>query len=252
MDFFGILFDMKNGKKVPYSKTYFDTLFAAKLAEMQVKTLTGTLPLTFVTNENHLRSWTIYGNNNVGENKFDVAAYNADYRALVIKEFNQKTTSRGIAFGISLIIFYFVIPLSNKHGATYFEQKYKLSHVNRKDGYLVKKSKIMIRPIVYYLIPFIALLVGSKNSIIIIMIGYLFINCLLLIFSKNNMDLAERILKMTTCSIEESLLFESEEQEKEYFNSEEGRKIEDPDYLDRLSNLKKIKLVKSRDEELKG
>ena len=84
------------------------------------------------------------------------------------------------------------------------------------------------------------------------MIGYLFINCLLLIFSKNNMDLAERILKMTTCSIEESLLFESEEQEKEYFNSEEGRKIEDPDYLDRLSNLKKIKLVKSRDEELKG
>ena len=63
MDFYGILFDMKNGKKVPYSKNYFDTLFAAKLKEIGVKTLTGTLPLTFTTSETALRSWTIYGNN---------------------------------------------------------------------------------------------------------------------------------------------------------------------------------------------
>lgn len=61
MDFFGILFDMKNGKKVPYSKNYFDTLFAENLAG--VTTLTGTLPLTFTTSETALRSWTIYGNN---------------------------------------------------------------------------------------------------------------------------------------------------------------------------------------------
>lgn len=61
MNFFGILFDMKNGKKIPYSKTYFDTLFAAKLGGSDVKTLTGTLPLTFTTSETALRSWTIYG-----------------------------------------------------------------------------------------------------------------------------------------------------------------------------------------------
>lgn len=59
MDFFGILFDMKNGKKIPYSKNYFDTLFAENLAG--VTTLTGTLPLTFTTSETKLRSWTIYG-----------------------------------------------------------------------------------------------------------------------------------------------------------------------------------------------
>ena len=63
MDFFGILYDIKNGKKVPYSKTYFDTLFAAKLEELGVKTITGTLPLTFSTSEDKLRDWTIYGNN---------------------------------------------------------------------------------------------------------------------------------------------------------------------------------------------
>lgn len=103
MDFFGILYDMKNGKKVPYSKSYFDTLFAENLAG--VTTLTGTLPLTFTTSETALRSWTlhgahmrhtieyppmmdypayiyagaagaadtwtIYGNNNIGKNLFD-------------------------------------------------------------------------------------------------------------------------------------------------------------------------------------
>lgn len=61
MDFFGILFDMKNGSKMPYSKNYFDALFAAKLEELGVKTITGTLPLTFTTSETALRSWTIYG-----------------------------------------------------------------------------------------------------------------------------------------------------------------------------------------------
>lgn len=63
MNYFDILLQMKTGQKVPYSKDYFDTLFTAKLAEMQIKTLTGTLPLTFRTSETALRSWTIYGNN---------------------------------------------------------------------------------------------------------------------------------------------------------------------------------------------
>jgi hypothetical protein len=56
---------------------------------------------------------------------------------------------------------------------------------------------------------------------------------------------------MTTCSVTESLLFENEKDEKAYFNTEEGKKINDPDYLDRLSSAKEIKLVISRDEELK-
>lgn len=63
MDFYGILFDMKNGSKVPYSKNFFDTLFAAKLEELGVKTITGVLPLTFTTSKTALRSWTIHGNN---------------------------------------------------------------------------------------------------------------------------------------------------------------------------------------------
>lgn len=76
MDFFDILFDMKNGSKMPYSKNYFDTMFAAKLEELGVKTITGTLPLTFTTHTaGEAVDWKIYGNaQGVGErteNLFD-------------------------------------------------------------------------------------------------------------------------------------------------------------------------------------
>lgn len=178
-------------------------------------------------------------------------SFNEEYRSLKIKDFNQKAISRGVAFAIAFTIFYLIIPLNNKNGATIFEKKYQLAHVNSKNGYLVKKYKLILRPFVYYLIPFIALLVWTKNSIIIVLIGYIFINCLLLIFSKNNLDLSERFLNMTTCSEQESLLFENEKDEKAFFNTKEGKQIIDPDYLDKLSNAKEIKLVTSRDEELK-
>lgn len=61
MNYFDILFQMKTGNKVPYSKDYFDALFAAKLAEMQIKTLTGTLPMMFRANGTALIDYRIYG-----------------------------------------------------------------------------------------------------------------------------------------------------------------------------------------------
>lgn len=177
--------------------------------------------------------------------------FNEEYRNLVIKDFNAKAISRSVAFATSLLIYYFIIPLSNKYGATLFEKSYKLAHTNKKDGYLIKKWKVIIRPFIYYLIPFIAVVIGSKNSIIIVLLGYLFINFLLLIFSKNNLDFGDRVLSITTCSIEESLLFKNETEEIEYFNSEEGKKIDDPEFLEKLENMKGIKTYTSRDEEIK-
>lgn len=176
---------------------------------------------------------------------------NEEYRNLVIKDFNSKAISRSVSFAISLLVFYFIIPLTNKYKATLGEKSYKLAHVNNKDGYLIKNNKAIIRPFIYYLIPFIAIVIGSKNSIIIVLLGYLFINFLLLIFSKNNLDFGDRILNMTTCSIEESLLFKNEKEEVEYFKTEEGKKIEDPEFLDRLSKMNDMKVYTSRDEELK-
>ena len=68
MNFYDILFQRHNAEKIPYSKTYFDTLFAEKLEELGVKTITGTLPLTLTAKGGSAVDWTIYGNSGgVGE-----------------------------------------------------------------------------------------------------------------------------------------------------------------------------------------
>lgn len=41
---------------------YWTLLYGRRLSDIMIKTLTGTLPLTFRTSETALRSWTIYGN----------------------------------------------------------------------------------------------------------------------------------------------------------------------------------------------
>lgn len=73
MNFYDILFQRHNAEKIPYSKTYFDTLFAEKLKNLEIKTLTGTLPLTFTAKGGNAADWTISGNDNVGANKFNFA-----------------------------------------------------------------------------------------------------------------------------------------------------------------------------------
>ena len=34
--------------------------------------------------------------------------YNEEYRSLVVKDFNQKAISRGVAFGLGFVVFYLI------------------------------------------------------------------------------------------------------------------------------------------------
>lgn len=61
---------LKASKGLPVSDSYA-ALWGKCAAESGIKTLTGRLPLFFITSENKLRDWVIYGNNNVGKNLFD-------------------------------------------------------------------------------------------------------------------------------------------------------------------------------------
>lgn len=177
--------------------------------------------------------------------------YNEKYRLLILETFSYETWSRSIAFLISVIVSYIIIPLKNKEGSTFFEKVFKLGNVDSKTGYLLTKKKIILRPVVYYLVPFLAVIVGSNYSIVIFGIGYIFINFLMLLFSNDNADLANKLIKIESVSIEESLLFENSEDEKAFMESPEGQQIDDIDYLNRLSEIKKVNLNVSRNEELK-
>ena len=181
--------------------------------------------------------------------KDQLQIYNDEYNDLVLSVGKSEALSRAIAFLLSLIVFYLIIPLTNKYGSTLFEKIYKLAHINSKNGYLAKKYKIVLRPFIYFTIPFFAVFNGSKNSLIIILIGYFFINILLLVFSKENKDFSNRLLKISTCSINESLLFKNEKEEQDFFNTDEGKKIEDPEFLDKLSKTRNIKIPTSNNNE---
>lgn len=177
--------------------------------------------------------------------------YNEEYEILILDNFSYETWSRTIAFIISACLIYVFVPLKNKEGASLFEKIFKLGNVDSKTGYLLTKKKIILRPVVYYLIPLFAIMVGSNYSIIIFGIGYIFINLLMLLFSNDNADLANKLIKIESVSIEESLLFENSEDEKAFMESPEGQQIDDIDYLNRLSEIKKVNLNVSRNEELK-
>lgn len=170
--------------------------------------------------------------------------YNAEYGELLIDVFNYESTSRLISFALSLLIFYIIIPLKSTYKSTLFEKIYGISHVNYKDGYLINNLKVILRPILLYLFYFLGLIRFSKFSIIILIIGSLFLNYLIMLFTNNNVDIPDKILKMESCSICESLIFKNHNEELEYLKKEEAKTIEDLAFLEKLENIKKFKIKK--------
>lgn len=124
--------------------------------------------------------------------------------------------NRSISITLSFIIFYLIIPLTNKYGSTLFERIFDIAHINIKNGYLVKKYKIILKSLINYIIPIIGIILGTTYSIVILTIGFLFLNFLDIVVSKNNLDLGEMILRIETASIKESLLFKDKNEENNY------------------------------------
>ena len=177
--------------------------------------------------------------------------FNVEYNSLYNDVATLEMSARIISFLISIIIFYYIIPLTNKYGSTLIEKAYKLGHSNYINGYLVPRWKIALRPVIYFLIPFIGIVYFTRNTIIIFIIAYLALNLLILLVSKKNLDFADKILKMNTCYINESLLFKNREEEEAYFESEEGKKITDVDFVSTLENMDALNVTAPQEKERK-
>lgn len=177
--------------------------------------------------------------------------FNAEYNSLYNDVAALEMSARIISFLVSILIFYYIIPLTNKYGSTLIEKVYKLGHSNYINGYLVPRWKIALRPIIYFLIPFIGIVYFTRNTIIIFIIAYLALNLLILLVSKKNLDFADKILKMNTCYINESLLFKNRAEEEAYFESEEGKKITDVDFVSTLENMDALNVTSPQEKERK-
>lgn len=171
-----------------------------------------------------------------------VEGYNKDYYDLNVKIYHAEAYSRMISFILMFIFVFIVMPLKNKESSTLWEMKYGIGHVNVKNGYLVSKWKIILRNFLTCIIPFIGITIANKYSIIILFVGYLLLDSLLMLFSHENLGIADKLLRMESCSIKESLLFVNKEEEEEFWLSDEGRRIDDTEFLSKLQKAEEINI----------
>lgn len=173
-----------------------------------------------------------------------VQEYQNDCRVLSTIE----TTNRLISGAISIVIFYIVFPLVSKSGTPIFHKVEKIGFVNKKDGYSVRKWKLLVKPLIMFILPMIGLIGFSKYSIISLIILPFFVDFLLIIFTNNHASLSELILKIECVDRENSLIFTSEEEEEIYAKAE----VHDLEYLEKLENIASISDKAIDDKEKKG
>ena len=82
----------------------------------------------------------------------------------------------------------------------------------------------------------------SKYAVIILIIGSLFLNYLILLFSAKNNEIPENLLKIESCSIDESLLFKNYNEEIAYSQKEEAKEVNDIDFLNKLESISNISI----------
>jgi hypothetical protein len=175
--------------------------------------------------------------------------YDDNYKDLKQARALHQTYSRAVSFILIFIIYFIVIPSKNKYYSTIFENKQKIAYVNQIDGYLAKPWKIIFKRLLLLIIPFFGFVGFSKYAIIILVLGSLFLNYLIMLFSSKNNEIPENMLKIESCSIDESLLFKSYKEEQEYFQKEESKEINDVDFLSRLENIQNISLPKQNNKK---
>ena len=176
--------------------------------------------------------------------------FNQDYRKAVLHIDYTNICSRVSSFLLAIIVLYIVFPFVLKDKVTIFEKIFNIVYINKKDGYHVKAYKVLLRLLVYFSLPFIGILYFSLASFVILAIGPLFINALLIIFSSQNNDLYNRILKVIAVNKNESIIFKNESEEKAY-EEKHPSYIADQAFLQSLQSISSISLHESRSDEIK-
>ena len=166
-----------------------------------------------------------------------VIQFNSKYAISVNNNLLYESIARISSFGISVLVFYLIIPFTNKHRATIGEKICCFAHVNYSDGYAIKKYKTCLRPFVEFLIPAILIYLASSPAFYVFAFFYQFLSVLTMLIGEKHQDFADKILKMSLVDENDSLIFINETQEKEYEDNEEYIETNDKDFLDKLSNI---------------
>lgn len=142
--------------------------------------------------------------------------YNKEYFDVLSKNNLYETISRASGILFSLLVFFVIIPLTNKSSQTLAEKLFKIGNVEAKNGYTLKKYKVILRCLITYLLPSLGVIFLSMYSFIILTIGLLFLNLMIMILSSNNKDISQKILKIDSVDLNQSLIFKNKSEEKEF------------------------------------
>lgn len=162
--------------------------------------------------------------------------FDEEYASLLYETYADECYSRGIAMFVSISLFYWLIPLGNHSRGTYFEKLFGIGLANYKNGFLAKRFQVWLRPVIYYLIPFLGCLFWNAYSVLLCSATPLLINLLLLLFHKENRDLTDLILSLQRVSLADSLLYQNEKEMNEASKKLEEEAEED-DYLNALESV---------------
>ena len=174
-----------------------------------------------------------------------VEEFNEEYFELNATTYSHECYSRMIAFILSFVVVFVIIPFKDEYNRTFFMKRFDLAYVNEKNGYRLRKNRIIIRNIICVIIPFIGYIIANKYSVVILILGYYLLDYLLLLFSKNNTNISDGILHIETCKFSESLIFDDSLDEDRYLQSEEGQKVSDETFVRMLENTEEIIAPKS-------
>ena len=154
--------------------------------------------------------------------------------------------SRVTSLAISVIVFYVVIPLLDKNGSTIFENKFKIGYVNNRNYLQIKKWKVPLRALIYFILPLIGMIFYNNYTLVILIIFPIFLNPAAILLNKRNADFYELICSAKACDLVASEIFKTEDELK---NFEKQQEVSDTNYLENLKNADSLKIKNKGDNQ---
>ena len=151
----------------------------------------------------------------------------------------------------SILVLYIIIPACFKAHQTLGKKIFGYGYINTKNGQIVNYYKVLLKILMAMVLPLIGMYFLTIYTIIMLVVFPYFINIMYYLLRAKDYDILDKILRIKLVNIKDSLIFDSEEAEKEYFANEDMSEYDESekDYTNMLSNVGTLDL-KSVEEKI--
>ena len=174
-----------------------------------------------------------------------------EYRESLMYKANVELSSRVLSIGLSVIIFYIVIPCILKNGTTIGSKINRIGFVNNRNGFRMKWYKNIFRTLALFTLPIFGFGLYDKYGTIIFMIFPLFISILMMLFKESGRDLPDVCSRTMSADLDNSLVFGSAGEARLFEKKDENKNISDPDFLKALESVKTFDINEEKKEDKK-